>query len=97
MSKWLRNSDYRIQRIYENMEAWAKDEIAHLCREWRPHKIVYFKVEPYCFTLTACCWHQTCQDNAQYYNYATHSKRLVIRPRRLRIAESGWGDRVTSE
>jgi hypothetical protein len=88
MNRLLRNSNPNIRRVYTNLEAWAKDEIALLCEEWRPYKIVRFDVEPYYFALTVCRW----QQKAEYLTYATAGKRLVIRPRLLRIAQAGRED-----
>ena len=83
MRKWLRDSDHRVQRIYENMEIWAREEMALLCEEWCAYKITNFDIAPYSFAFTAKCW-----QNGNL-SYATCGyKRLVIRPRLLKIAET---------
>ena len=92
MSRWLRSSDHYIQRIYENMEVWARDEIARLCEEWCAYQITSFEVAPYYFSLTALCW----QGKPEHRSFATSGKHLVIRPRLLRIAEAG-SEITTSE
>ena len=82
--RWLRNSDQRIRRIYENLEPWAKDEIALLCDNWSAYEISHFHVTPYSLLLTAASWN----DGVKYLVYAAAEKRLIIRPKLLKIAET---------